>query len=88
MRRTEGRRLGYAPLFLRGQEIPYVLYTWSSVIIDLTSAFQPTTVASLRPLLKVQLWRISISAYLAMTQDIWKQIITCSADISKTFIKL
>jgi len=32
-------------------------------------AFQPPPVASLRPLLKVQVWRISISAYLAMTQD-------------------
>ena len=35
MRRTEGRRLGYVPLFLRGQEILYVLDTWGSVIIEL-----------------------------------------------------
>ena len=77
MRRTEGRRLGYAPLFLRGQEIPYVRDTWGSVIIDLTIAFQPPPVASLRPLLKVQVWRISISAYLVIRQDIRNQITTC-----------
>jgi hypothetical protein len=34
---------------------------------DLSIAFQPLPVASLRPLLKVQVGRISISAYLAMT---------------------
>ena len=75
MRRTEGRRLARALLFLRGQEIPYVLDTWGSVIIELTIAFQPPPVASPWSLLKVQVWRISISAYLAMTQDIRKQII-------------
>ena len=53
MRRTEGQRLGYAPLSLRGQEILYVLDTWGSVIIDLTSAFQPRPVASLCLLRKV-----------------------------------
>ncbi len=71
-----GRGLGYAPLFLRGQEIAYVRDTWDSVIIELSSAFQPPPVASLRPLLKVQVWRILISAYLAMTQDIRNQRIT------------
>ena len=78
MRRTEGRRLARAPLFLRGQEIPYVLDTWDSVTIGLTIAFQPPPVASLRPQLKVPVWRASISAYLAITQDIRNQRITCS----------
>ena len=64
----------------------YVLDTWGSVIIALTGAFQPMTVASLRPLLKVQVGRISISAYLAMTQDIRKQRITGYAGASRRCI--
>ena len=49
--------------------MPYVRDTWSSVIIELSISFQPPA-ASLCPLLKVQVWRISISAYLAIMQDI------------------
>jgi len=71
MRKTERRGLGYAPLFLRGQEIPYVLDTWGSVIIELTIAFQPTPVASLRSLLKVQVMRLSTSRKNIIKTDMW-----------------